>query len=146
MKQFRQMLRRACLRLRHGWRNDIGTVTVEFVIWMPVFMFILALTADTCKLYVTQANMWSVARDTARRMTTGQLATPDAAKTYAADHLLYRTLNYTYTITADGTDDTVQISVPITDASVFELLPHLANLMTAQMTASVTMRSETEGT
>jgi Flp pilus assembly protein TadG len=127
-------------RLAH---SRAGTVTVEFVVWLPVFVFLLALTADACKLYLTQADMWSVARDTARRMSTGELATPEAAETYASGQLLYP-LDYTYTITQD-TDDTVQISVPISDACVFGVLPVVGNFGGSQMVARVVMRVESEG-
>ena len=131
--------------LRRLVRSEIGSVTVEFVAWMPVFMFVLALTADACKLYLTQADMWTVARDTARRMATGQLATPTDAQNYAKQHLLYASSSYTYTITQD-VDDTVEIKIPITDACVFGILPVIANLSSTQMAAKVVMRAESEGT
>jgi Flp pilus assembly protein TadG len=131
-------------RLKAMAASDAGTVTLEFVAWMPVFVFILALTADACKLYLTQADMWSVARDTARRMSTGQLATPADAQNYATGHLLYSTLGYTFTITQGG-DDTVEIAVPVTNACVFGILPVVGNFSSAHIDAKVVMRAETEG-
>jgi Flp pilus assembly protein TadG len=136
--------------LRRLVRSRAGTVTVEFVIWMPVFVFILALTADACKLYLTQADMFNVARDTARRMSTGQLVTTADAEAYASDKLLYSSLGYTFNITKDTdstthvTDDTVEIGVPAMDASVFGLLPVIGNFKNAQVRATIVMRDETE--
>lgn len=109
-------------RARRWWAGDAGTVTIEFVIWLPVFLVLLAITADACKLYITQSSMLNVARDTSRRMSVGKLCTVAAANTYAAQQMLYSKLTYTYTITM-GTDyNTVTISTPIKDAGVFGLL------------------------
>lgn len=135
---------RAAHGLKRLARGESGVVTLEFVAWMPVFVVILALTADACKLYLTQADMWSVARDTSRRMSTGQLGTPESAQAYAQSQLLYGTLDYTFTIT-QGVDDSVEIRVPLTSACVFGILPVLANMGSAQIDAKVVMRAESEG-
>jgi hypothetical protein len=122
-------------------RKKDGLVSVEFVLWMPVFFLILAFTADACVLYLMQADMWNVARDTARRMATGQLTTTAAAQTYASGQLLYPSKPYTYSIT-QGTDDVVGISVPISNASIFGVLAVYGSFSGATLNAQVTMRAE----
>jgi Flp pilus assembly protein TadG len=128
-------------RLNALIRGKDGLVSVEFVLWMPVFFLILAFTADACVLYLMQADMWNVARDTARRMATGQLTTTAAAQTYASGQLLYPTKPYTYTIT-QGTDDVVGISIPISSASIFGVLAVYGSFSSATLNAQVTMRAE----
>src|ERR1700680_651165 len=104
-------------RLARFGREQRGSITVEFVIWIPVFLVIMGFIADATMLYLTQADMWNVARDTARRMTTGQLSAT-AAQTFAATALLYPNKPYTITAT-QGSDDIVEISLPVQNASIF---------------------------
>jgi len=121
-------------------RSERGSITVEFVIWIPVFLVILAFMADATSLYLIQADMWNVARDADRRITTGQF-TPDQAKTYVASQLLYPNKPYTITATA-GTDDVVEISIPVQSASIFGVLAIYGGFSNAVMDAKVTMRDE----
>lgn len=115
-------------------------MTVEFVIWIPILLVILGFTADACKLYLTQADMWDVARDTARRMSTGQYCKTSDAQTYAQSQLLYP-LTYTFSIT-QGSDDVVQISTPVAGASVFGVLASYGGFMANSLGAKVTMPAE----
>lgn len=41
-------------------------VTIEFIMWVPVFMGIILLVADTSLIFMRQSNFWNVSRDTAR--------------------------------------------------------------------------------
>jgi Flp pilus assembly protein TadG len=68
MKDFNQK-RSFAVRLKQLIRNfsdDSGATTVEFVLWVPVFMFILMITVDVSLLFLRQSNLWYVARDVAR--------------------------------------------------------------------------------
>jgi Flp pilus assembly protein TadG len=127
-------------RLANFGREQRGTITVEFVIWIPVFLVIMAFMADGCLLYLMQADMWSVARDTARRMTTGQM-NAEVAHDYAASQMMYPNKPYTITTTA-GVDDVVEISIPVKDASVFGVLAAYGSFTDAVLKAKVTMRAE----
>lgn len=128
-------------RLFRMWRGDRGTVTVEFVLWIPIFLIILAFTADACKLYLTQANMWDVARDTARGMSIGQYCDTATAQTYAQSQLYYSSLTYAFNVTK-GTADIVDITTPIAGASVFGVLASFGGFNTGTLEAKVTMPSE----
>jgi Flp pilus assembly protein TadG len=133
---------RVLKRARRFGRSERGVITVEFVIWMPVFLVILAFIADACALYLMQADMWNVARDTARRMTTGQLATTLEAHDYAAAQLMYPNKPYTITATPGVPDDVVEITIPIRDASIFGVLAVYGSFSDATLKAKVTMRAE----
>lgn len=121
-------------------RTRRGTVSVEFVLWLPIFLVIMAFTADACKLYLTQANMYDVARDTARRISIGQYCTSTDAQGYARSQLLYP-LTYSYAITV-GDDNVVTISTPIKDASVFGLMAEYGGFTDKTLSAVVTMPKE----
>jgi Flp pilus assembly protein TadG len=128
-------------RLANFGREQRGSITVEFVIWIPVFLIIMAFMADGCLLYLMQADMWSVARDTARRMTTGQM-NATAAHDYAASQMMYPGKHYTINASVIGTDDVVEISIPVKDASVFGVLAAYGSFTDAVLKAKVTMRAE----
>jgi Flp pilus assembly protein TadG len=138
--QISSLGRKRARLIRFG-REHSGSITVEFVIWIPVFLVIMGFIADATSLYLMQADMWNVARDTARRMTTGQLSAP-AAQTYAASALLYPNRPYTVTAT-QGTDDVVEISIPVQNASIFGVLAAFGGFSNSILDAKVTMRDET---
>lgn len=48
-------------------KDENGSVSVEFVLWIPIFIFLIAIITDLSIVYVVNANMYDVARDTARR-------------------------------------------------------------------------------
>lgn len=127
-------------RLARFGREQQGVITVEFVIWMPVFLVMLAFIADASFLYLMQADMWNVARDTTRRMTTGQLTAANAPA-YAGAQLMYPSKPYIVTAT-QGLDDVVEISIPIKNASVFGVLAVFGSFSDATLRAKVTMRAE----
>lgn len=47
-------------------KSTTASVTIEFVMWVPVFMGIILLVADTSLIFMRQSNFWNVSRDTAR--------------------------------------------------------------------------------
>lgn len=56
-------------------RDSRGSATIEFVLWVPVFAFLLMLTADASFVYLTTTRMENAARDAARRVSIGQYDT-----------------------------------------------------------------------
>ncbi|MHA3979523.1 TadE/TadG family type IV pilus assembly protein [Halovulum sp. GXIMD14794] len=48
--------------------EDGGTNTIEFVLWLPIFILILSIVVDVCFMFLAQAVMYDVASDTARRL------------------------------------------------------------------------------
>lgn len=125
-------------RLRAGLRNEDGAMSVEFVIWMPIFLTILGFAVDATSLFLTQHDMANVARDVARRMSTGEL-TAAAAEIYAKSTLLYGDRAYDVATVAGNTDATVTIRLPMSDADVFGIF---APFTDGDLGAQTTMRLE----
>ena len=75
--------------------EDGGTSTIEFVLWLPIFILILSIVVDVCFVFLRQAVMYDVAADTARRYAVGrfggtgsdpnQATTVTTAQTHAVD-------------------------------------------------------------
>ncbi len=43
-----------------------GSLSIEFVLWLPAFAFLLLLAADSTMAFMRQSQMWQVSRETAR--------------------------------------------------------------------------------
>ena len=122
-------------------RNETGAVTIEFVLWVPIFVGLLVFVTDASIIYLTHSEMWSVARDTTRRMTTGEITTRAQARDYAAAHLFLG--NRTYVI--DPTDPAiadmnVTIAIGLDGAAIFGFF--FKPILGKSLVASVTMRKE----
>jgi len=145
-------------RLKTFGRRKEGSVTVEFIVWIPVFLIILAFTADACQLYLIQADLWNVARDAARRMSILQLtaAPTDTVTPYIKGQLLYYNTHYilndpppktttSCTNSVQTINDVVTIKVPVQYASVFGVLEAWGGFSSATLSAQVTMLEEDSG-
>jgi Flp pilus assembly protein TadG len=118
---------------------DAGAVTTEFTVLVPFFLFLLIFFADGSTVYLTHSEMYTAARDTARRMSTEEITTAEQAREYAAGRLLLG--DRTYTVTPDfGGNMTVTISLPIEDAAIFGYF--LKPIIGRQLSATSTMRRE----
>ena len=88
-------------------------------------------------LFFVQGNMGDAARDAVRRLATGEMDTIQA-KAHAQTGLVNWGMTYTVTAVDDGTDATVNISVPMADAALIDFL----GIFSGDLSASVTMPSE----
>ena len=75
-------------------RDSRGSMAVEFSIWLPFICILLVIVIDASYLYLGQNQMWAVARDVARRMTTNVLPDASAAESWAVDYLSKYEIDY----------------------------------------------------
>jgi Flp pilus assembly protein TadG len=121
--------------------DDSGSETIQFVVWLPLFAFLLVIVTDASYLFLYHTEMENVARDTARRMTTGDITSQADAETHAYAQLFES--NQPYEVTANYDPDsamTVIISVPMVDVTVFGFF--VRPVLGQTMNARVVMRSE----
>ena len=134
-------IRRLRWRRRGLAGTDDGTVSVEFMLWMPLIFTIILFTVDVALIYLKQADMWTVARDQSRRMSVDSTYNPTQAQIQA---LLFSSLSSatvtTSGATTAGTDKVVTIQVPLCTASLFGVVGCYDNSL--NLTARVTMASE----
>ena len=128
-------------------RDDRGSQSIEFVLWLPIIGALLVIISYASILYTTQTEMWNVARDTARRMTTGVLEVGAPAEDYAQSQLkLYEIFGAGYDVTA--TEDpvtstiTVVITLAVTDGSFDAGFFGAFSLVGGTLAARVVMRAE----
>ena len=120
-------------------RDEKGAVTIEFVLWVPIFVGLFIFVTDASIIYLTHSEMWNVARDTTRRMTTEQITNGVEARDYAAAHLFLG--SRTYVIDPDfGGEMNVTIAIGLDDAAIFGFF--FKPILGQTLVASVTMRQE----
>lgn len=120
--------------------DETGSVTIEFVLWIPIIVALLTVVIDATTLYVTHTEMENVARDTARRMVLGRFATTTQAEAYAANAMRLR--NYPYYVGATYDVDTgaeVAIAIQTEDMWIMGYSP--LRLLGSTVGARVVMRA-----
>jgi len=136
-------------QLIRNFGDESGATTVEFVLWVPVFMLILMLTVDVSLLFLRQSNLWQVARDTARQVSIGQLTAAEA-DTYATNKGSFGGDVPDVTVNVDVPLQSVRvdISVPMSNVGVFGIFKVGGKVITiggtGNLVASVTHRLEPE--
>lgn len=96
-----------------------GAVTIEFTTLVPFFIFLMVFFVDASMIYLSHSEMYSTARDIARRMSTGELKTAQEVEDYAAEHLFLGLRNYYIDRSyVDGAAQ-VRIAVGIGEAAIF---------------------------
>jgi len=131
-------------------RDDRGSQTIEFVLWLPIIGALLVIISYASILYSTHTEMWNVARDTARRMTTGvfdvdKVLDEDAAIAYAQSQLKHYEFfgsGYEVTATEDADAMTVVITLGVTDGSFDAGFFGAFSLVGGTLAARVRMRAE----
>lgn len=98
-------------------QDQKGAVTIEFTTLVPAFVLMMVFFVDASVIYFTHSEMYNVARDLARRMSTGQIENDQQALDYAAERLFLG--ERTYVVDSDFQDVTVTIAVRVSDAAVF---------------------------
>ena len=91
-------------------RDDKGSPSFEFLLWVPIFVALLIIVMDATTLYISQTEMENVARDTARRIVKG--LPPDLARANALNSMSLRDLPYSVVATFDpaiGADVTIAL-------------------------------------
>lgn len=122
-------------------RDEKGTMTIEFVLWIPVIVGLLTVVIDATTLYITHTEMWNVARDTARRMVTGRITTLDEARSCAVAQMSLR--EFPYFVDAAYNEDAgaeVLIAIKVNDMAIMGYSP--LSILGGNMVAHVIMRPD----
>lgn len=105
------MLSRWPVRSLPGFvRRSDGAVTIEFVLWIPLFFSLIMLSADTSMLFLRQSNFWSVSRETARIVARHGLDV-EAASAWAAEQARIGEYRPEVEVTIDPIGGTVSVRI-----------------------------------
>lgn len=120
-------------------RDEQGSATIEFVLWVPVFVVLLVATIDATVLYLHHTEMWNVSRDVARRVAVGDMTEDQVAQVVQDELFLYADSYWVATSQPTDLDVKIAIQTSIADASVFGFFKPVLG---ENLVALVTMRRE----
>ena len=120
-------------------RDEHGSATIEFVLWVPVFVVLLVATIDATILYLHHTEMWNVSRDVARRVAVGDMTESDIVDVVQNELFLYSSAYTVATSQPTDLDVVIAIQTSIADASVFGFFKPVLD---ENLVAMVTMRRE----
>ncbi len=67
-------------RTKSRFLSEDGSVSVEFVLWVPLIFFFFLLVTDASAAFMAQANMWHIAGDISRGIATGRITGAQASQ------------------------------------------------------------------
>jgi len=118
--------------------DERGAVSIEFTMLVPFFVMFLVFFADATVIYLTDTEMFNVAREISRRASTGELQDLSQAEAYANDKLFLGSRTYYLDVDFAGDENAVTLSIPVYDAAVFGFFfqPILGRMLVATATTS----------
>ena len=122
-------------RLTPHCRADEGSVTLEYVLWMPVWAAIIALAVDATVLLQARSELTLAARDLARQVAIGVRPPADAEQLLETAHA--GVTGFDARVTLDETFVTAAVSAPFSAYTLFS-----GPLSSGTVAAQVTMRRE----
>ncbi|MBC7153699.1 MAG: pilus assembly protein [Rhodobacteraceae bacterium] len=115
-------------RLTSFRKRTEGTATVEAVLWLPVFIFLFGLLADTALLFGSQSRVLRVVQDANRAMSIGRFTKADDTMAYIKDQIAGLSPNaIVSTVVEDGIIYT-QVSIPASDVTATGIVTAFADL------------------
>ncbi len=68
-------------------RDESGTATVEFVLWLPMVLLAFGLTVDVSMIFHSQSQVLRIVQDANRNASIGRLRTPAETEDYVETRL-----------------------------------------------------------
>ena len=131
-----QMLKFERMRcIRRFLSAQTGSVTIEMVLWTPIFLLLFGLLADTSLIFGRQAEVLRILQDANRSLAVGHFKTVAAAKNYVTGEVRRISPRSTVTIKIVTGIISSSVSMPATDLTATGLLRSMSGL-TVSVTAS----------
>ena len=121
-------MRRLFERVARFSREDRGSATIETVIWIPIFVWVLALIINVSMTLFEKNQAYRIIQNANRILSTGYMQTAAEAEAYITDKLADIAPHATVATTIEDGVVTSKVSYQVSDL----LLPHavkdLANI------------------
>lgn len=102
-------------------KKEDGSVTIEFVLWLPLLMAFVLMATDASVAFMRQSHIWQVSRDTARIVSRYGM-TPTAAETYAQTNARFGDTTPMVSVTPGSGEVVVAITTPARAMTIFGTL------------------------
>jgi Flp pilus assembly protein TadG len=70
-------------------RSEDGSYTIESVIWLPIYVFILAIMMNVSMVFFTESQLQRVVQDSNRSFSVGRITTLSAVEQYVINRISY---------------------------------------------------------
>ncbi len=107
--------------LRRFTHDRRGTSAIEMAFSLPILLMVLTGIIQFGAMFFLQNHMGDVARDTARRVSVGQI-TAGQAQAYAEGELLNWNATFSVAVQELSDEVSVDITVPLAEASLVDIL------------------------
>lgn len=108
--------------LREFLRSEDGSYTIESVIWLPIYVFILAIMMNVSMVFFTESQLLRVVQDSNRSFSVGRITTLAAVEQYVIERLAYLDANpVVNSQLVDGIIYT-DLAIPATELMPFSML------------------------
>lgn len=108
-------------------RSD-GVATIEAVLWMPVFVALFAIVADTALLFGSQTNALRVLQDANRAMSVGRFRTVEETEAYILNQVSGMSPNATASTVVVNHVITSRVTIPASDVVATGIVTAFADL------------------
>ncbi len=115
-------------RLRGFFRDDKGSFTIEALFWLPIFVVVLSIVADTALIYAKQSQVLRVVQDANRQYAVGKFADGAATETYILNLVHAMSPNATARSTLTNGIITTTVTMPARDLIATGMLPVLSGM------------------
>lgn len=105
-----------------------GSVTVEMVLWTPIFLLLFGLLTDTSLIFGRQAEVLRILQDANRSLAVGHFKTVAEAQKYVTDKVKRISPHSTVAFTITKGIISSSVSMPATDLTVTGLLHSMSGL------------------
>lgn len=104
------------------WNDEEGSATIETVIWIPIFMFILALIINVSIVFFTESQILRVVQDGNRAFSLGRFEKVEEVEEYVLERLSYLDASLDIeTVIASG-QITTKLTAPATELMPFRFM------------------------
>lgn len=109
-------------------RESDGTITVEAVLWVPIYLVFFALIVDVSQVFHGQAKAMRMAYDANRQASLGTLADADATRQAVLASVQTFSPNATVTTTFDAESISTVVVMPSNDLVIIGSIAPIMNI------------------
>lgn len=115
-------------KFRKAFSGEDGSATIEFVLWLPMFMFVFGLIAETSMVFAGQASIMRIVQDTNRALSVGRLQSTTAAENQIRQAIAGFAANAAVTTVIINNVIYSTVVLPVSDLTFSGLVPEFNNV------------------
>ncbi|NRP11991.1 hypothetical protein XMM379_001907 [Aliiroseovarius sp. xm-m-379] len=111
--------------MKNFCRSERGAMTIEAVMWLPVFVVMMALVADVSFVFFRQSTILRVVQDANRAFSIGRLESAEATQAYVVSALSDLSSGASAVTTLSSGIITTTASIPVSDLTAVDAFDFL---------------------